>query len=265
MTGKSTSQTTGHKTRRWRARAHVPARAQASSVVQCRALRMPSHRRSLDYDPLKPTMRTCAGQCFARAQQCPANPRPPGCTTLPRSACVCACASVAAMQRARPARPSQAQSPARPGTPHRRLWSTTGTGRSTSRAHADSARALSASAFGPTERHLDARVPPPASVLAKLEQRGTVTPPRPRHSAGSAPRPERHHRAASWSTTAAIPGPRAALLRRALLRQGSAMPGFSPVLVGQRCWGSQRFACVSQSAGALSPKARLASHRADWR
>jgi len=28
------------------------------------------------------------------------------------------------------------------------------------------------------------------------EQRGTVTPPRPRHSAGSAPRPERHHRTA---------------------------------------------------------------------
>jgi hypothetical protein len=84
---------------------------------------------------------------------------PPGCTTLPRSACVSACAGVAAMQRARPARPSQAQSPARAGTPHRRLWSTSGTGRSTSRAHADSARALSASAFGPTARHPSASVP----------------------------------------------------------------------------------------------------------
>jgi hypothetical protein len=57
---KSTSQRTGHKTRRCRARAHVPARAQASSVVQCRALRMPSHRRSEVHDPLKPTMGTCA-------------------------------------------------------------------------------------------------------------------------------------------------------------------------------------------------------------
>jgi hypothetical protein len=67
---------------------------------------------------------------------------------------------------------------------------------------------------------------------------------------------------AAWSTTAAIPSPRAVLLRRALLRQGSAMPGFSPVLVGQRCWKSQRSACISQSAGALSPKTRLASPRA---
>ena len=74
VTSKSTSQTTSHKTRRWRTRAHVPARAQASFVVQCRALSMPSHRRSKVHDPLKPTMGTCAGQCFARAQQCPANP-----------------------------------------------------------------------------------------------------------------------------------------------------------------------------------------------
>jgi hypothetical protein len=161
VTSKSTSQTTGHQTRRCRARAHVPARAQASSVVQCHALRMPPHRRSEVHDPLKPTMGTCAGHCFARAQQCPANPKPPGCTTLPRSACVCARASVAAMQRARPGRPSQAQAPPRPSAPHRPFWSTTGTGRSTSLAHADSARALSASAFGPTARHPSASVPRP--------------------------------------------------------------------------------------------------------
>jgi len=86
------------------------------------------------------------------------------------------------------------------------------------------------------------------------EPRGTVATP----SASS----RRSHRAASWSTTAAIPGPRAVLLRRALLRQGSAMPGFSPGQVGQRCWKSQRSACISQSAGALSPKTRLASPRA---
>ena len=215
MTSKSTSQTTGHQTRRCRARAHVPARAQASFVVQCRALRAPSHRRSEVHDPLKPTMRACAGHCFARAQQCPANPKPPGCTTLPRSACVRARASVAAMQRARPARSSQAQSPARAGTPHRRLWSTSGTGRSTSRAHADSARALSASAFGPTVAAPGRERPQPASVLAKLGQRGTV----PQPSAGSGPR----HRAAKWSTTG--PKRHGPPLRRALLRQGSAMPG----------------------------------------
>jgi hypothetical protein len=104
--------------------------------------------------------------------------------------------------------------------------------------------------------------PPPASVLANVEPRGTVAPPSPHRSAGSTVWPGRHHRAASWSTTAVIPGPRAALVRRALLRQGSAMPGFSPGLVGQRCCESQRFACISQSAGALSPKTRLASHRA---
>jgi hypothetical protein len=94
------------------------------------------------------------------------------------------------------------------------------------------------------------------------EPRGTVAPPSPHRSAGSTVWPGRHHRAASWSTTAAIPGPRAALLRRALLRQGSAMPGFSSVLVGQRCCESQRSACISQSAGALSPTTRLASPRA---
>jgi hypothetical protein len=57
-------------------------------------------------------------------------------------------------------------------------------------------------------------------------------------------------------------GSRAALVRRALLRQGSAMPGFSPVLVCRWRWKSQRSACISQSAGALSPKTRLASPRA---
>jgi hypothetical protein len=57
--------------------------------------------------------------------------------------------------------------------------------------------------------------PPPASVLAKIEQRGTV----PQPSAGSGPR----HRAAKWSTTG--PKRHGPPLRRALLRQGSAMPG----------------------------------------
>lgn len=119
---------------------------------------MPSHRRSLDHEPLKPTMGTCARQCSASATQCPARADASWCTTLPGSACVRARASVAAMQRARRARSSQAQSPATAGTPHRRLWSTSGTGRSTSHAHADSARALSASAFGPTRRHPGASV-----------------------------------------------------------------------------------------------------------
>jgi hypothetical protein len=104
--------------------------------------------------------------------------------------------------------------------------------------------------------------PPPACVLAKIEPRGTVTPPGPQHSAGYALQPGRHHSAAQSSTTEAVHGSRALLVRRAMLRQGSAMPGFSSVLVGQRCCESQRFACISQSAGALSPKTRLASPRA---
>ena len=72
---------TSHKTRRWLARAHVPARAQASFVGQCHALRMPPHRRSPVHDPLTPTMGTCAGHCFARAQQCPARADASWCTT----------------------------------------------------------------------------------------------------------------------------------------------------------------------------------------
>ena len=55
--------------------------------------------------------------------------------------------SIAAMWRARPGRTSQAQAPARPGTPHHRFSSTSGSGRAASHAHAGRARARPASAF----------------------------------------------------------------------------------------------------------------------
>ena len=204
VTSKSTSQTTSHKTRRWRARAHVPARAQASFVGQCHSLRMPSHRRSLDHDPLKPTMGTCARHCRAGARQCPARADAAPVHHPARSACVHACASVAAMLRASPGRPSQAQPPPRPSAQHRRFWSSSGIGRSTSRAHADSARALSASAFGPAARHPGASVPRPrvcwpSSSSAALRRRPPQAP-------GHGTEPLSGQQTASNGTTGACAG-----------------------------------------------------------
>lgn len=89
----------------------MPARAQASSVGQGHALRMPSHRRSLDHDPLQPTVGTCARQCSASAPQCPARADASWCTTLPQSACVCARASSAAQWPRLPQAPGAATEP----------------------------------------------------------------------------------------------------------------------------------------------------------
>ena len=155
-------------------------------------------------DRLKLTTGACAGHCRARARQCPARADASRSTTLAWSACVRARASGAAMQRARPARPSQAQSPGKAGTPHRRLWSTSGTGRSTSRAHADSARALSASAFGPSERHRGASVPRPRVCWPRSSSAALW--PRPPQAPGAATEPLSGQRPASNGTTGTCAG-----------------------------------------------------------
>ena len=76
--------------------------------------------------------------------------------------------------------------------------------------------------------------PPPASVRTQASTR---------HSDAARPAALRRLRAAARSApqrrflvhNRSGHGLRAALLRRAMLRQGSAMPGFSSVQVGQRC------------------------------
>ncbi len=186
-------------------------------------------------------------------------------------------------------RPSQAQSPASTRSPHRCYRST----RCMGTVHQPRSRVQRSGATHSrsclTSRHRSTS-DWPARVLAKWTQRGTVATP----SAGSG----RSHRAASWSTTApsspppvapgtAAPGrvnawlpqkrpappatvcqPAASSSDADTLRATAAPPGTDFVrrsAYSKAGSHGKRFACVSQSAGALHPRSRLASHRVDCR
>ena len=79
------------------------------------------------------------------------------------------------------------------------------------------------------------------------EQRGTVTPPRPRHSAGSAPRPERHHRTAFVVSV------------RQLRPSASALPSAKRVHLVSAARG------LARALERCHRRTRLASHRAEGR
>jgi hypothetical protein len=92
-----------------------------------------------------------------------------------------------------------------------------------------------------------ARASPARECAHPSEQRGTVTPPRPRHSAGSAPRPERRHRTAFVVSV------------RQLRPSASALPSAKRVHMVSAARVSVR------ALGRCHRRTRLASHRADGR
>jgi hypothetical protein len=156
------------------------------------------------------------------------------------------------MQRARPARPSQAQSPARAGTPHRRLWSTSGTGRSTSRAHADSARALLASAFGPTERQPGASIHSPRVCWPRSSSAALCRSPPQAPGHGTEPLPGQPP--ASDGTARPCAGH--------CFARAQQCPANPPVLVGQRSWKVSAPRVSVRALEHCHRRTRLASPRA---
>jgi len=98
---------------RWRARAHVPGRAQSSPVGQGPGLRAPAHRRFLDHHPPPLTTGTCAGHCRACARQCPATERRSPVHHPPPPACARTQASHAAQWPRLPQAPGAATAPLR--------------------------------------------------------------------------------------------------------------------------------------------------------
>ena len=169
----------------------------------------------LNHHPPPLTTRTCARHCRAGARQCPAradaspvhHPRPVcvcvrSCERRGHAACL-PCPSFAGSVT------GQGRHAASPLLVIERHW----------KVHQPRSRRQRSGAIGfrfwPHRAAPGRERPPPASVLAKIKQRGTVATP----SAGSG----RSHRAAKWSTTGLKRHDRH--LRRALPRWGASMPG----------------------------------------
>jgi hypothetical protein len=141
--------------------------------------------------------------------------------------------------------------------------------------------------------------PPPASVRTQANSAAQWHCPDPQTSAGSGLLSGQHHRAAKWFITASSSPPpvapgtaalgrvNARLTQRAPCSTSHGLPAPPPHRATRTRFArppghpatdfvrrsafskagslSQRFACVSQSAGALHPRSRLASHRVDHR
>ena len=187
-------------------------------------------------------MGTCARQCSASAPQCPARADASWCTTLPRSACVRARASSAALWHC-PDPQTSAGSGLLSGQHHRAAkWSTTGLKRQ--------------------DRHLRRALPRLGRVNARLTQtpHRRTSHPRPRVCAPK--RAARYCGAAQSTALRTLRAVARSTPQNRFCGQRAAVEacGFRSAF-GKAGSHSQRFACVSQSAGALSPKdtARFAS------